>query len=388
MADSSAQHFYGSPDVAASYELGRTGRLFVKNLTAVIPVARAHNWLHNIPLYTLFDWLYNARLQQFSLSLLGSQVLDVACGTSYVYRALLADGWTGEVAGVDSSAAMLDEGRRQLSRMRGYSPCQHSAEGGLFRYQDALGRSVLDVSPPLNLIDNDTLDYLLAHRYVGDVARLPRERYASVTSFSGPFCFYAEDEQADLVRQVCDRARCVVSLQFKNASFAALDSSPRGTQRVAGAIEHILDNRILEGYSVLKAANFRPLKDTHAVRPGEPVRHEVGQFDYYPTTLRLVSRWLAHAGFRIVRVCSMGFISQIFYDLARHYYEGCADDQRRLEFLFRSLAAIDDYFCLETLAGDNLQVTAVRRNDFRPASRAYKPSGTFRDGYTVRREGG
>lgn len=87
---------------------------------------------------------------------------------------------------------------------------------------------------------------------------------------------------------------------------------------------------------------------------------------------------------RIVRACSMGFISQIFYDLARHYYEGCADDQRRLEFLFRSLAAIDDYFCLETLAGDNLQVTAVRRNDFRPASRACKPSGTFRDGYTVR----
>lgn len=44
--------------------------------------------------------------------------------------------------------------------------------------------------------------------------------------------------------------------------------------------------------------------------------------------------WLAGAGFRIVRACSMGFISQVFYDLARHYYEACADDQRRLEFLF------------------------------------------------------
>lgn len=383
-AGKSAYEFYQSPEVAASYERGRTARIFVRNLPAVLPVARAAGCLPDIPLYALFDWLYNERLRQLSLSMLGTEVLDVACGTSYVYRVLMADGWIGRVTGMDYSPAMLAEGERQLSRMRGYNPPLAPPCEGLYRYQDALGRSVIDTAPPRHLIDQDSLEYLIANRYSGDVTRLPDQKYGSITSFSGPFCFFPIKEQGELVRQVCERASMLVSFQFKNASFAALDSSPKATQRVAAVITHILESEFDQAYAFLAATRFQPVHTHHEIPDSDSVRHEVGGFPYYPTSLHLVRNWLHAAGFEIVRAGSMGFMSQVFYELAAHYYESFKDNPLRLESLFRSMAAIDDYFCTGMLAGDNLQVTAVRRIAFRPAGIDYSPSGTFRDGYTVR----
>lgn len=381
---STAYEFYGSPDVAASYERGRTERIFVKNLPAVLAVARATGRMSDIPLYTLFDWLYGKRLRRLSLSMLGAEVLDVACGTSYPYRVLLAEGWAGKITGMDYSPAMLAEGERQLLRMRGYNPPQELASHGLFRYQDALGRSVIDIAPPRNLVDQDSLDHLIANRYIGDVKTLPEQRYKSITSFSGPFCFFPSDEQGELVTRVCEKADISVSFQFKNAAFAAIDSSPAATQRVAAAITHILDNQIVEAYAFLAGARFQPIKAANKAVEGNGIRHEVGRFHYYPTSVHLASEWLNAAGFDILRVGSMGFISQTFFELVLRYYESYKGNPLLLEFLFRSIAAMDDYFCTEMLAGDNLQITAVRRRNLRPAGIDYRPSDTFRDGYTVR----
>lgn len=380
----SAYDFYSLPKVAADYERGRTARVFVRNLPEVLPLARKAGRLAEIPLYALFDWLYNKRLNELSWSMLGTEVLDIACGTSYVYRALMTDGWTGKVAGMDYSSAMIAEGTEQLLRMCDYDFPPESAQGGLFEYQDVLGRSVIDIAPPRNLIDKDSLEYLIQNRYVGKVEELPERRYKSVTSFSGPFCFFPASEQRILVKQVCKRAEALVSFQFKNATFAALGTSPDAVQRVAAAITYILDNRVPDAYPLLAGARFLPINGHSETAGSEGVPHEVGKFLYYPTSLRLVQGWLDEAGFDIVRVGSMGFISQNFYELAAHYYEMYQSDPRLLELLFRTVAAIDEYFCTEVLAGDNLQVTAVRRGEFNPSSVEYRPSGTFRDAYSVK----
>jgi hypothetical protein len=380
----SAYEFYGSSEVAASYEHGRAARIFVKNLPAVLTAARFAQHLPDIPLYALFDWLYNKRLYDLSLSMLGNEVLDIACGTSYVYRMLISDGWTGKVTGMDYSPAMLAEGGRRLLHMLSYEPPHVLVSEGLFQYEDVLGRSVIDISPPQSLIDQDSLSYLIDNRYIGNVTELPKRRYASITAFSGPFCFFSIDEQRELVVDVCKRADMLVSFQFKNIKFATLDASPNAIRRVAAAIMHILDSRMSGAYAFLASAQFQPVRAGLSVYGSAGVQHEVGGFLYYPTSLHLVKKWLNAAGFRIVRAGTMGFMSQIFYELSARYYEKFKSNPSLLEYMFRTVAAIDEYFCTEVLAGDNLQITAVRTGGFRPNGIDYSPSGTFRNGYTVR----
>jgi SAM-dependent methyltransferase len=378
----SAPEFYCSPKVVADYEDGRTSRIFVKDFPTTIRMARQSGRLGKIPFYTVFDWLYNNRLQDLCGDALEGSVLDLACGTSYVYRNILADGWRGHVSGVDVSCAMLNEGTKQLRRMLDYSPTRTRVVDGLFHYRDALGRSTIDVAPPRHLIDKESIRFLLAHREKQDVTRLPKSSYTTLTAFSGPFCYYNVDRQKKMVEDACDRAEKTVVLQFKNSGFATLTLSAELTQNVAAVISHILTERIVDSYSFLESIDF-DLDFDHSVHR-ENLLHEVGHFRYYFVSPNIISKWLADAGFRIVRMGTMGFMSQTFYDLAYAHYVKNRDNPTSLDIFFRALIGIDEFFCARRLLGDNLHVTAVRRASLNAQFLEYEPANTFRIGYRAR----
>ncbi len=379
-----AHEFYQSRQVVEQYETGRSDRIFVADLPRLLAVGRHYGFAEQLPLYAIFDWIYGDRLRRISDDVLHGRILDLGCGTSYFYRALITGGWRGTVCGIDVSPAMITEGSRRLRHLRAWKAPRTSADRGQYRFRDALGRTALGVVPPLDLVNADSVDHLLQNRTVGDAERLPPDVYATVTSFSGPFCFYQRDRQRSMVLQACDRASHAVSLQFKNAGFHAMNKSGTAVAAIAAIADHVLRNTIEDSYAYLRSIGFRPPAIT-AVDGDSEIPHEVGGFAYYTTTLDDVLCWFAEAGFVPIRIGTMGFSSQTFYELITPHYAAFAGDPGRLAAFVRSVVGIDEYFCSDLLLGDNLQITAVRRVVADMPAVTYRPTGTYRHGYRVER---
>jgi len=378
---STPDSFYAEPTIVERYELGRSRRVFVRNLPLLLNLPATSSRDFAIPLSAIFDWIYNSRLDRLVVPHLTGTILDVACGTSYVFRSLFASGWAGRVYGVDRSRPMLDEGTARLKSMLDWSPPDPSTFRGLFRYSDALGRTTIDVAPP-RPANYDAVNHLLSGRVLGDVRQLPCRAPETICAFSGPLCFFDLADQGRITKSIADEAGAAVALQYKNHAFYEMNQNPRAICAIAGIIDHILKSGIEDSYSFLVSINASRTIPRCEVAPGAHAAHEVAGFDYFLTPLAAIEAWLDTAGFALVSIGTMGFMSETFFRLAQQYYHCFSRNPTAFARYVRALIGIDEYFCLIAGLGDNLQVCAVRKRTTQCEPITYSFDRTFRHNYS------
>lgn len=374
-----AASWYSDADVAHEYDSARLQRIFFRGWHGILRGV-ADGLIPKPPLSALFDYLYMRRLVSNARETFrAADILDIGSGTSYIYRHLLAQGWTGRCSGMDISPAMLSVARSELERLRISEPPSPQSVGHLFRYVDRLGRDTIAEVPPSSSLDLDALDWLKEHLQSGSLEAGVDRTYSAITGFSGPLCFYPTETQMTMLARLLMSARDIVTLQFKNARFADFDGGP-WTSRALGIVEPILRGRELFPHAALSAWQAENPHECE-LSPEVEEDHEAGGFPYWRVGLPAIRQVLADCGWAVTGVTSMGLISQSYYPLAAELYS----EARGVEAarVLERLRTVDDFFCEQILAGDNLQVTAIPR----PGSVDYSPGHcvtrgvSFRDGY-------
>ncbi|MET0622784.1 MAG: class I SAM-dependent methyltransferase [Pyrinomonadaceae bacterium] len=341
-----------------------------------------------VPLYSLLDWIYNERLVRYTGPVLHGEILDVACGTSYVFRSLIEGGWKGRVSGFDISKAMLAEGTGCINQMlrRAEAPCER--RGALHLYRDGLGRDVVDFGPPVNLVDQDSLVYLRDHRQIADAAAGVEGDFSTVTAFSGPLCFFPPAEQMRLLARLLSGARKYTSLQFKNAAFYLMNSSTALVREIAGLIEWLFEKNVVDSYAYLHSVGYKPETALPTLDSSVAVAHEVGCFSHYPVSLDAVLEAADELGFTALRRGSMGFASETFFGLFRRRYAQAATNPARAREFFQIMLGVDEYFCSDLVWGENLHLTLVRRSEASFQEADYRFELPYRLDYVARDDAG
>jgi SAM-dependent methyltransferase len=384
----SAAKFYQSEKIVNRYEQGRTARLFIKNPLRILSYLEHDKLRFNIPLYTFLDWIYRERLVRYTAPVLYGKILDVGCGTSYVYRTLIENGWKGKVSGLDSSQAMLTEGTRAIDAMTNGTAITFEKLGNLYLFKDSLGREVLDSSPPLFLANKESLIYLKQHRTLGDLTTGLPDSFSTITAFAGPLCFFPAAEQRRLLANILSRSAKYAALQFKNAAFYAMNSSPMLVKEIAGLIEYLIDHHIVDSYAHLHSLAYTPQISLPALAKGAAIEHEVGGFFHYPLSITEIIEIADQLGFTIVCSGSMGFASETFFELFRRRYAETAQNPAAMREFFLIMAGVDEYFCTRLVWGENLHVTFVRKSDATFTTFDYSFEQPYRIAYVARSDGG
>jgi SAM-dependent methyltransferase len=384
----SAAKFYQSEKIVNCYEQGRTARLFIKNPLRVLACLEHDKLSFQIPLYTFLDWIYRKRLVRYTAPVLYGKILDVGCGTSYVYRTLIENGWKGKVSGLDSSQAMLTEGTRVIDAMLNDAAISFETLGNLYIFKDSLGREVLDSSPPVLVADKESLVYLKQHRTFGDLTTALPEGFSTITAFAGPLCFFPVAEQRQLLTNILSRSAKYAALQFKNAAFYSMNSSPSLLKEIAGLIEHLIDYHIVDSYAYLQSLSYTPQIRLPALAPSAAIEHEVGGFFHYPLSLTEIIELANQLGFTVLFSGSMGFASETFFDLFRRRYTETAQNPAEMREFFLIMAGVDEYFCTKLIWGENLHITFVRRSDTTFTTFDYSFEQPYRIAYMARSDGG
>jgi SAM-dependent methyltransferase len=383
MNQSSPASFYSEVHIATKYEKGRIERTFIKDPLHVLTCLETHALDIQIPLHSFLDWIYNFRLKKYLADVLYGEILDIGCGTSYVYRSLILDGWKGKVTGFDISQAMLDEGTQRIDKMFIEKNILLEKNGDIFVYADALGRKTIDTQLPISVLDKDTLLFLKQNRYVGDVQGSFKNSYDTITGFAGPICFFNSVEQQDILGKILSNSKKYASLQFKNSSFYAMNANQKVVNKMAGLIKYIYDNKIVDSFAFLCSLDFPDFKDIETQdMPQISIKHEVGGFLHYPTSLQNIEAWSNHYGFNIIKFGSMGFASETFYYLFKEYYEKAASYSALKDF-FLTMFGIDEFFCQKMIFGENLHVTFVRKQNVNFAGFNYCFDQPYRTDYFV-----
>lgn len=377
-----ASDFYSQADTVESYERGRVDRVFVRDLLRLLPlIGRADSAM--IPLSAVFDWIYHTRLRACGVDFLSEEVLDIACGTSYVYRCLFSEGWCGRVSGVDISAAMLAAGTRELERLLSDRPTGFHTYGPIYCYRDALGRRMLDVAPPARIVDTDSVCHLIENRVASDIRSMGTKSFSAVSAFSGPLCFFPLAEQKRVLEMMAARAEKAIIVQVKNHDFFSMNQCASGVRQVAGIIDYILSNGIVDSRAFLSSMRFAERVRFDPVSFGASVQHEVARFAYYLTPRTLLEEWLDDLGFVVAGVTTMGFASETYFRLIADHYRRFAANPSAARRCLEAVLGIDQYFCVDKLMGDNLQFAAVRKNEVAITEIAFKAEATYRQDYKV-----
>jgi SAM-dependent methyltransferase len=384
----SAAKFYQSEKIVNRYEQGRTARLFIKNPLRVLSYLEHDKLRFNIPLYTFLDWIYRERLVRYTAPVLYGKILDVGCGTSYVYRTLIENGWKGKVSGLDSSKAMLTEGTRAIDEMMNGAAIAFERLGHLYLFKDSLGREVLDSNSPVVLADKESLIYLKQHRALGDLTTGPLDGFSTITAFAGPLCFFPVVEQRRLLANILSSSAKYVTLQFKNAAFYAMNSSASLVKEIAGLIEHLIDHQIVDSYAYLQSLFYTPQNLLPALAPDAAIEHEVGGFYHYPLSLTEIIELTDQVGFTVLCSGSMGFASETFFELFRRRYAETAQNPAAMRKFFLIMAGVDEYFCTRLVWGENLHLTFVRKSDATFTTFDYSFEQPYRIAYVARSDGG
>lgn len=383
----SAAKFYQSAKIVSRYEHGRTARLFIKNPVRVLSYLEHAKLRFQIPLYTFLDWIYRERLVRYTAPVLYGKILDVGCGTSYVYRSLIENGWKGKVSGLDSSQAMLAEGTRAIDAMLHSAAINFETLGHLYLFKDSLGREVLDSNPPVFVADKESLIYLKDHRTVADLTTSLPEGFSTITAFAGPLCFFPVAEQRRLLANILSRSAKYAALQFKNAAFYSMNSSPSLLKEMAGLIEHLIDHHIVDSYAYLQSLSYTPQIQLPALAPSAAIEHEVGGFFHYPLSLTEIIELANQVGFTVLCSGSMGFASETFFELFRRRYAETAQNPAEMREFFLIMAGVDEYFCTKLIWGENLHITFVRRSEASFTTSDYSFEQPYRIAYVARSDG-
>jgi SAM-dependent methyltransferase len=383
----SAAGFYQSEEVASRYEHGRTARVFLKDPLRILSYLERGEVSFQIPLYSFLDWIYSERLVRYTSPVLHGEILDIACGTSYVYRSLMEDGWKGRVSGFDSSEAMLAEGTRRINGMLYGGQVPFETLGRLYLYKDRLGREVLDFGLPADLADRDSLIYMRDHRRLGDATAPLPDGFTTVTAFSGPLCFFPRADQLGLLAQMLSGTAKYASLQFKNAAFYSMNSSPSLVKEIGGLIEHLIENRVIDSYAYLQSIDYTTKNMLPAIGVDAAVEHEVGGFCHYPVSLEAVLETAEELGFTMLCGGSMGFASETFFELLRRRYAEAVKSPTAMREFFLIMAGVDEYFCTKLIWGENLHLTLVRRSEASFTESEYLFEKPYRLAYVARTDG-
>lgn len=376
-----AGSWYGQARVVREYESARTERLFVRGWRSVLR-ALAAGLIPKPPLSSLFDHLYLKRLlSNAQETFRAPNILDIGCGTSYVYRHLLSEGWSGRCSGIDASKAMIDTGTTEIASLRDSVEPRIACIGPLFSYQDRLGRLTLSDRRPVLDLDRDSVEWLRAHRSVATIEDGLGDTCSGITAFSGPLCFFPPGDQFQLLRRMLAMATEIVTIQFKNSAYSPYDGGDQAGP-MAAAIDAILGGRVR--YPRATLATWWSGQSRFGNCNEVEERHESGDFSFWRVSRRRVEEAFTQEGWIVTGRTTMGLLSQAFYPLVADRY--LVAEGSKAARLLADAEAVDDFLCEEALIGDNLQISAVRQAGSLSRNEPIRVTRgeSFRHGYRAR----
>lgn len=380
--------FYQNSELVNRYEKGRSDRSYFPNLLEFLLALESNNIFVDVPLYSVFDWLYMSRLIRHANFIKYSTILDIGCGTSYIGRTILMDGWRGQLNGFDSSQEMIDMGSRCFDNILEWKArdvveiCE-----GAYRYIDALGRDIHTTIYPSSTYDEESVQYAKKSRWLLSVDQHFDGIFELVCSFSGPFCFFRPEKQEELILKLCSKSSRAVVLQFKNSNYENFIRSNILVNLTANIIDAVFTQCPSDPYEFLVSSGIGKylMQNEGNSERSFVVEHESGFFNYWTSHMDDISKWLRAASFEVESFQSFGWMSQIFYCLAKRHYKNYRTTVTGIRKFFWMIEQIENYFCDKNCYGENLQVVAYRRSDtFKRESNKYLDRHEYRCNYYVR----
>jgi hypothetical protein len=359
--------FYKNKKIVEKYDKGRIERINVKNLHLVL------DKIKEIPLYCMYDYIYEIRRKKIMKNILYGNILDLGSGTSYFYRKLIDEGWIGNVTRADISNQMLNMGDLQLKQMLTNVNIIEKNENGIFYYINRMGQKNIDIISPNELINYNTLNYILNNKICLDEWNF--KNYDVVTALSAPLCFYEEEIQKNKLKYLLENTNKYISFQTKNLYFYNMQNNLNNIKEINGVIKHIFDNKIIDSYMFLKSIDFRVKCEEKKFN----IKHEVGDFIYYPISYEKLYEIIIGREWEIENITSFGFCSETFHELITKKYE----EYKNIKDFYLILNGIDQYFCEELLLGENMHITAYKKNKIDINHHIYNNNNTYRNNYHV-----